>query len=193
MSPGPSLIVVSQNTLIGGLRAGVLTAVSHGTGVCFYAFLTVFGVALMTQNSQIIVSAIRIFGCIFLLYLAWNVYHVKWKFDLQSSGDKTIGSSLEALRDGFMTAIINPKIILFFTALFGQFIGEDTLVFTKFNLVLIATLVDMIWYIIVALSLSKSRLAVLHGKEHFLTKSFSLMLIAFAIYFFIDIVFIDLI
>ena len=62
MSPGPSLIVVSQNTLIGGLRAGVLTAVSHGVGVCFYAFLTVFGVALMTQNSQIIVSAIRIFG-----------------------------------------------------------------------------------------------------------------------------------
>ena len=193
MSPGPSLIVVSQNTLIGGLRAGVLTAVSHGVGVCFYAFLTVFGVALMTQNSQIIVSAIRIFGCIFLFYLAWNVYHAKWKFDPQSSGDKTIGSSLEAVRDGFTIAIINPKIILFFTALFGQLIGEDTPVFIKFNLVLIATLVDIIWYILVALSLSKSRLAVLHGKEHFLTKSFSLMLITFAIYFFIDIVFIDLI
>ena len=193
MSPGPSLIVVSQNTLIGGLRGGVLTAVSHGVGVCFYAFLTVFGVALMTQNSQIIVSGIRIFGCIFLLYLAWNVYHVKWKFNLQPSGDKTMGSSLEALRDGFTIAIINPKIILFFTALFGQFIGGDTPVFIKFNLVLIATLVDMIWYIIVALLLSRSRLAVLHGKEYFLTKSFSLMLIAFAFYFFIDIVFIDLI
>ena len=193
MSPGPSLIVVSQNTLISGLRAGVLTAVSHGVGVCFYAFLTVFGIALMTQNSQITVSVIRIFGCIFLLYLAWNVYHAKWKFDPHSSGDKTIGSSLEALRDGFTIAIINPKIILFFTALFGQLIGEDTPVFIKFNLVLIATLVDIIWYILVAFLLSRSRLAVLHGKEHFLTKSFSLMLIAFAIYFFIDIVFIDLI
>jgi threonine/homoserine/homoserine lactone efflux protein len=193
MSPGPSLIVVCQNTLIGGLRTGILTSVSHGIGVCFYALLTVFGMALFIQSSQMIILPIRLFGCIFLLYLAWNVYHAKWKFDPHSSGDKTIGSSLEALRDGFTIAIINPKIILFFTALFGQFIGEDTPVFIKFNLVLIATLVDMIWYITVVLLLSRSRLAVLHGKEHFLTKSFSLMLIAFAIYFFIDIVFNDLI
>lgn len=187
MSPGPSLIVVSQNTLIGGLRTGILTSISHGIGVCFYALLTVFGMALFIQSSQMIVPPIRLFGCIFLLYLAWNTYNAEWNFNQESFRNNNVGSYLKAIRDGLTIAIINPKIIVFFIALFGQFIKDDTSVLMKLNLVLIATLVDIIWYILVALLLSRSKLSVLHGSEHFLRKGFSLILIIFSIYFFTDI------
>ena len=78
MSPGPSLVVVSHNTMSLGFRYGVITSISHGVGVGIYALLTVFGITLIIQSSDIILPLIRIFGCIFLLYLARNMYHSSW-------------------------------------------------------------------------------------------------------------------
>ena len=45
-SPGPSLIVVLRNTLIGGRRQGVACAVGHGVGFGIYAGSAVFGLDL---------------------------------------------------------------------------------------------------------------------------------------------------
>ena len=54
MSPGPSLVVVSNNTMSLGFRYGVITSISHGVRVGIYALLTVFGITLIIQSSGII-------------------------------------------------------------------------------------------------------------------------------------------
>ena len=50
-SPGPSLIVVLRNTLIGGRRQGVACAVGHGIGFGIYAGSAVFGLILLLDKS----------------------------------------------------------------------------------------------------------------------------------------------
>ena len=76
MSPGPSLVVVSHNTMSLGFRYGVVTSISHGIGVGIYALLTVFGITLIIQSSDIILPLIRTFGCIF--FVVFGVEHVSF-------------------------------------------------------------------------------------------------------------------
>lgn len=50
MSPGPSLAVVLKHSLNGGMKNGMLAALSHGFGVGLYAAASLLGLgALMLQ------------------------------------------------------------------------------------------------------------------------------------------------
>ena len=69
-------------------------------------------------------------------------------------------SNWAAARDGFLIALINPKIILFFSALFSQFVSVDSELWVKLLMAAIAGTVDTLWYMLVAwLSLRPGALA----------------------------------
>ena len=51
MSPGPSLALILRNTLQGGRRQGMATALGHGTGVGLYALLTAMGLSLLLTRT----------------------------------------------------------------------------------------------------------------------------------------------
>lgn len=68
MSPGPSLALVLKQTLNGGRRHGMITALSHGLGVGFYAFLSILGLAAVITTSPLAFSILQWGGA---LYLAW--------------------------------------------------------------------------------------------------------------------------
>ena len=106
MSPGPSLVVVSHNTMSLGFRYGVITSISHGVGVGIYALLTVFGITLIIQSSDIILPLIRIFGCIFLLYLARNMYHFSWDTNGEKEYKTRSRSTFSVVKDGFLIAAL---------------------------------------------------------------------------------------
>ena len=184
MSPGPSLVVVSHNTLSLGFRYGVVTSISHGIGVGIYALLTVFGITLIIQSSDIILPLIRTFGCIFLLYLAWNMYHFSWDNDGEKEYKTYSRSTFSVAKDGFLIAAINPKIILFFSAFFAQFIDVHSHVSIKLSLALIATLVDISWYVFVSYLISQSQYTnIFKGREEYVSKGFSYVLIGSSLYF----------
>ena len=184
MSPGPSLVVVSHNTMSLGFRYGVITSISHGVGVGIYALLTVFGITLIIQSSDIILPLIRIFGCIFLLYLAWNMYHFSWDTDGEKEYKTRSRSTFSVVKDGFLIAAINPKIILFFSAFFAQFIDVHSQVSMKLSLALIATLVDISWYVFVSYLISQSQYTkIFKGREEYVSKGFSCVLIGSSLYF----------
>ena len=184
MSPGPSLVVVSHNTMSLGFRYGVITSISHGVGVGIYALLTVFGITLIIQSSDIILPLIRTFGCIFLLYLAWNMYHFSWDTDGEKEYKTRSRSTFSVVKDGFLIAAINPKIILFFSAFFAQFIYVHSQVSMKLSLALIAILVDISWYVFVSYLISQSQYTnIFKGREEYVSKGFSYVLIGSSLYF----------
>lgn len=47
MSPGPSLAVVLKHTLSGGMKNGMLAALSHGIGVGLYAAASLLGLGAL--------------------------------------------------------------------------------------------------------------------------------------------------
>ena len=181
MSPGPSLAVVVNHTLAHGRSAGCYAAISHGVGVGIYALITVFGLAVVIQENQEIFDIAQLLGCLFLLLMATKIL-----FSSPNPIDTGLpvaskSSSLKAIVDGFLIALINPKILLFFTALFSQFVRLESDLWEKLTLALIASGVDATWYLLVASTLSNFQSIVRYQRiSGVIDKVFAVVLIVIA-------------
>jgi threonine/homoserine/homoserine lactone efflux protein len=183
MSPGPSLAIIVNYSLSQGRLAGVCAAMAHGVGIGIFAFATAFGLVVAVDKNPLLFDAIQILGSFFLLLLA-----IKLLFSpLDKQTDivvATKASLVTAMRDGFLIALINPKILLFFTALFSQFVRVDSEPWEKLGLTLIAGGVDALWYMLVALVISQTgALRKFQRNSWWLDKIFSVLLFAIAIHF----------
>ena len=83
ISPGPSLIVVLRNTISGGKRQGVMTALGHGIGLGIYAFIAVMGLSSLLIANENIFNLLQWSGILFLIWLAYNMILTK-QLDLPS-------------------------------------------------------------------------------------------------------------
>jgi threonine/homoserine/homoserine lactone efflux protein len=92
-----------------------------------------------------------------------------------------------AARDGFLIAALNPKILIFFTALFSQFVGTESSFFEKLYLAAIAGGIDAIWYILVAIVISSVTPSLrLKNLSIWLDKIFGLFFVAIALLFVVE-------
>ena len=181
MSPGPSLAVVVQNTLAGGRTQGVVTAISHGVGIIIWALLTAGGIGLLITQQPALFDGMRYSGAILLVYLGIR--------SLRSTANTTealhtvaTAACATPVRDGFAIAIMNPKIALFFLALFSQFVRPEAGMGEKVIMALTAGVIDALWYALVALVLSHSAiLERLRARARALDRLFGLILIALAV------------
>lgn len=147
MSPGPSLALVIRNNINFNRLAGILTSIGHGFGIGMYATLAVLGLGFLLEANQTIFQIIQILGLMFLFFLGIT-------FFLQKHSQEEIKekqNQLNSFFQGFLIAIINPKILIWFTAIYSQFISLEASLFFNITLVLTASLIDALWYILVSI------------------------------------------
>ena len=150
MSPGPSLAVVVKHSITTGRKAGYYAAISHGLGIGLYALATALGLSILIQQNQVLFNLVQAMGCLFLLHLSFKLIR-SFSTEQEIVADTTTMSShWHAIRDGFLIAVINPKILIFFTALFSQFVRVDSGIGEKLGLAFVAGVVDIMWYLCVA-------------------------------------------
>lgn len=117
--PGPDMAYMLAVGLESGRRSAVKAILGIGTGMSVYAALVVIGVAEVARSYPLLLDAVKVFGGIYLLWLAYvtirNARHVA-----DSSADTPAGRPY--LR-GVLVSLSNPKVILFFLAVLPQFIG----------------------------------------------------------------------
>ena len=178
MSPGPSLAVVLQQTLSGGRKNGLIAAVTHGLGIGFYALLCISGIAVMITTSPMLFTALQWLGAIYLLWLGIKGLRAKKPATTAMSDAPSSGS---AARDGFLVVFLNPKVAVFFIAMFSQVIGSETTILEKLAYAATALFIDMGWYMIVAWSFSNPRwLGRLRKNSVWFERIFGVILIALA-------------
>ena len=179
MSPGPSLAVVLQQTLKGGRRNGLVAAVAHGSGIGLYALLCISGIAVMITASPTLFTALQWAGAGYLVWIGIKGLRTRTRTGAAIADPPTTSN---AARDGFLVVFLNPKIAVFFIALFSQVIGNDTTWLEKLAYAATAMFIDMTWYIIVAWSFSNPRwLGQLQKNVVWLERVFGVILILFAI------------
>ena len=127
-------------------------------------------------------------GLPFLLHLSFKLIR-SFSTDQEIVADAmTMSSHWHAIRDGFLIAVINPKILIFFTALFSQFVRVDSGIGEKLGLALVAGVVDILWYLCVATvvvsSISTRRFI---GGGRWMDLLFGLILAAVALRFLVQI------
>lgn len=179
MSPGPSLAVVLQQTLSGGRKTGLIAAVAHGLGIGLYALLCISGIAVIITASSLLFTVLQWLGAGYLIWLGIKGLRAKASGDEQLTDAPTTGS---AARDGFLVVFLNPKVAVFFIALFSQVIGSETTLLEKAAYTATALFIDMGWYVIVAWSFSNPRwLGSLQQNRVWLERIFGVVLITLAI------------
>tara|TARA_R110001583_G_scaffold195524_1_gene375335 strand:- start:2563 stop:3177 length:615 start_codon:yes stop_codon:yes gene_type:complete len=157
MSPGPSLAMVAKHSLAGGRGNGIATAWAHAFGIAIYAFITLLGLAVMLHNSPMLFKGISYCGALYLAYLGFKALNSKGGVAEKLESGKAV-SLIESARDGFLISLLNPKIALFFIALFSQFVAVGDELSSKAIIVLTPFVVDGLWYTFIALILSNSKL-----------------------------------
>ena len=153
MSPGPSLLIVSYQTTSFGLKNGIVFSFSHGLGIFLYAFVTAIGIGLLITKSTILYSGIQIVGIIFLIYLSFQMLIFKTE-------NSVLKNKTEIYKNPFLVgitaSIVNPKIILFFTSIFSQFIKPEMIFIEKIYIAFLASIIDIKWYILVSVFIQHS-------------------------------------
>lgn len=158
MSPGPSLAMVLYHSGLGSRQRGISCALAHSLGVGVYALLTALGLAALLARHAELYRLVSTAGALYLLWLGLGLLRPHAPGGATASA-RSAGGQLAAARDGLVTALVNPKIALFYIALFSQFVGPQPDLPTVVLLVLIAVTVDAGWYVLVALSVSATGLS----------------------------------
>jgi len=127
-----------------------VTAIAHAVGVGLYALLVAAGMALVITESPVIFRVITYVGAIYLLYLGYKALTVKAFIVTSSFQETSFLSWKEAALDGFLIAFLNPKLAVFFLALFSQFVTPESTLNTKLLMALLVMFCDGAWYVLIA-------------------------------------------
>ena len=147
MSPGPSMALIIRNSIKYGRVSGILSSVGHAIGIGIYAGVSVAGLQIILINNIFLFNTIQFCGSVFLLVL--GILFLRDTGQKLSIQDKQ--KSVNSFMQGFAISILNPKILIWFAAIFSQFIEISSTNFIKLTMVLIASSIDGLWYIILTI------------------------------------------
>ena len=147
MSPGPSMALIIRNSIKYGRVSGILSSVGHSIGIGIYAGVSVAGLQIILINNIFLFNTIQFCGSVFLLVL--GILFLRDTGQKLSIQDKQ--KSVNSFMQGFAISILNPKILIWFAAIFSQFIEISSTNFVKLTMVLIASSIDGLWYIILTI------------------------------------------
>ena len=145
MSPGPSMIVVINNAIFKNKFNGIVTALGHGFGIGIYALFAVIGIGIIIKTNLIIFNLLKIISILFLLYL--GIQAIIKKNQLKFKQDK-LSESGKSFFQGLSISILNPKILIWFIAIYSQFMSLNNDIYFNISLILIASFVDALWYVV---------------------------------------------
>jgi threonine/homoserine/homoserine lactone efflux protein len=161
-SPGPSLALLVQTVIKDGRRAGVVFGLAHGLGIFFYAFVVASGLNVALSFVPFLESFIEIAGLIFMVYLAFLMFKTSLTIGQSEEVEeveefKASHSNSWHARSGFLIVFLNPKVAIFFLAIFTQFLGETSSFEAKSIMVLTATVIDAGWYVLITFIIAMPR------------------------------------
>ena len=148
MSPGPSMVVVINNAIFKNRLNGILTSIGHGVGISIYALFAVLGIALIIKTNLFVFNVIKFLSIIFLVYLGVKLIIANDKLEFDG---KDISSGFTSFVQGLSISLLNPKIFIWFVAIYSQFMSVDNDMIFNTILILTASIIDAIWYVILTL------------------------------------------
>lgn len=184
MSPGPSMMVVINNAIFKNKLNGILTALGHGLGIGIYALFAVIGIGLIIKSNLMIFNGLKILSIIFLFYLGVQAIIKTNQVELSEIDVK---DGIQSFFQGLTISILNPKILIWFLAIYSQFMSLNNDKFFNLSLILIASVVDALWYLLlVNLVTSKSVFELLRNKSYLIQKIVGCLFIILSIILLID-------
>ena len=181
--PGPSLLVIVYINNREGMISGIIASIAHGIGTFIYALISIYAISFINKNLPTITPILQLTGALFLIFISYKMIFFK-------SSEKIFQNNLKVSKKysgnfllGLTTSIINPKILIFLTSVFSQFINDEFSDYTKIGIGLLAGVIDAVWYILVSYSVNLKKLRdYIILKQKLVFFIFGIILISISIY-----------
>ncbi|WP_321794101.1 LysE family translocator [Caballeronia sp. J97] len=157
VTPGPDTAYIVGRSVAQGRGAGIVSALGISAGCIIHTLACAFGLTAILAASATAFTVIKIAGAIYLIYLGVRLIFAKHDDAAgarqANAAEKAAPKSLGQLfAQGFVTNVLNPKVVLFFVSFFPQFVAVDsqhkTLAFLALGVVFIA--MSTVWNSFVA-------------------------------------------
>ena len=126
ISPGPDNVFVLMQSVIYGKKYGLATILGLMTGCIINTIFLAVGISSIIKDNNNIFLGIKLFGAVYLLYLAYKVYGSSSVISV--STDKIEKKTpFQLFKIGFIMNVLNPKVTIFFLALFPGFLFTEKL------------------------------------------------------------------
>lgn len=124
-SPGPDFVLVSQQTLSNGKRAGLLCSIGIALGLSVHILYSAFGLAAVIASSSSALWVIKLLGGSYLIYLGISGLRSKAR---RGEATTTVANqaALKTIGLGFLCNALNPKAPIYFISLFTIVLSENT-------------------------------------------------------------------
>lgn len=119
--PGPNVMFIVSQSVGQGRKAGIFSALGVEAGSIIHVTAAVLGLSALLASSATAVSAIKIGGAIYLIYLGLRTLLAKSPAHGQGETHPPRQHSRLFL-NGFFINVFNPKVALFFVAFLPQFV-----------------------------------------------------------------------
>ena len=121
LTPGQDTALTIRNTLAGGRRGGVLTALGVASGQACWTVAASAGVAALLAASDRVFDAMRLAGAAYLVLLGASALRDAFAGRAGAPAASSRLSGGAAYRQGLVSNLGNPKMAIFFTSLLPQF------------------------------------------------------------------------
>jgi len=126
ISPGPDNIFVLMQSVVHGKKYGLATIIGLMTGCIVHTTFVAVGISAIIKENNTIFLGIKILGAVYLLYLAYKVITGGSEISMSTKKiDKK--TPFQLFKIGFIMNVLNPKVTLFFLALFPGFLFSEIL------------------------------------------------------------------
>lgn len=155
-TPGPDFVLVSQQTLSNGKRAGLLCSLGIALGLSIHILYSSLGLAAIIASSSSALWGIKILGGGYLIYLGLSGLKTRARRAETSTIEVVVErSALKIIGLGFLCNALNPKAPIYFVSLFTIVLSQDTpaqhlLIYGLWMMVL-----QLAWFSLLSLLLSR--------------------------------------
>ena len=123
--PGPDFAVVTKNTLVGGHRRGRWTALGVSSSNLVQGTAAAFGLSALIVKVQPLFESVKWAGVAYLVYLGVQALRSARRGEyapLDGSDPAGTAQNMAGWRQGFISNVTNPKVLVFYLAVLPQFL-----------------------------------------------------------------------
>lgn len=159
VTPGPDMAVVTKNALAHGRRGVLLTTSGIALALAVWATATAVGLSAVLRASSEVFFVLRLLGAAYLAYLGLRaLIDSRRRPDAFLEGAPPAAPAHAIFRQGFLSAISNPKLGVFFVTFLPQFVTPGQAVLPRLlELGLVFALIGWTWMNVYGLFVTRIR------------------------------------
>ena len=159
MMPGPDTMIVLKNALTGGARGGGWACAGISVANFLQGTAAALGLGALITRYQPVFETVKWLGAAYLVFLGIQALRGAWRGDYEALDDvrRARASRSRRFREGFLSNITNPKVIVLYLSVLPQFLTPASTFGDSLLLAYTVAALGVVWQVVLLLFVHRVR------------------------------------